>query len=175
VEKDLVAPDGWEEIVSFYGDVSEHIGADGDLGPRWKRENLGFVSIPWECHLSWTFGRTDSSGNDVPPIRVTRVRVHIKILDVVEKTFAILDAEGVGARHLPEFAGAFNFRPQRGSHKLSTHSFGAALDWMSRQNRFGNTGRMNRDVVAIHEEAGWTWGGRWSRPDAMHFQFCSGY
>jgi len=56
---------------------------------------------------------------------------------------------------------------------LSTHSWGIAIDFDSRKNGYGKTDTLIRQhpaFIAVFEDAGWIWGGRWSTPDDMHVQ-----
>jgi hypothetical protein len=45
------------------------------------------------------------------------------------------------------------------------------LDINVAQNPYGAEPRMDRRVVEVFERWGFTWGGRWLVPDAMHFEF----
>jgi hypothetical protein len=87
--------------------------------------------------------------------------------------------------------GCYNHRRIRHSHDpaapFSYHAFAAAVDINPRENRlkwptkpiesFGLRWRwhwprgLSRTLVECWEAAGWTWGGRWTRPcDPMHWQ-----
>lgn len=69
------------------------------------------------------------------------------------------------------FDGSYNFRPIRGSSRLSTHAFGAALDLDAEHNGMGKRGNMSPIVVNAFKREGWFWGGDFnSRKDPMHFQ-----
>lgn len=57
--------------------------------------------------------------------------------------------------------------PRRG---LSMHAFGLAIDFNASTNQLGTRGDMHPDIVAIFEKWGFGWGGRWGRPDPMHFE-----
>lgn len=57
--------------------------------------------------------------------------------------------------------------PRRG---LSMHAFGLAIDINASTNRLGTRGDVHPDIVAIFEKWGFAWGGRWGRPDPMHFE-----
>lgn len=79
--------------------------------------------------------------------------------------------------------GDYNFRPIRGTQTtLSMHSLAAALDVDPLKNQLGkalNKTRLGgteegRLVVKMAEFIGLTWGGRFARKDAMHFQFAKG-
>lgn len=75
--------------------------------------------------------------------------------------------------------GCFAPRPKRVNGDLSVHSWGAAVDLNADTNPLSFDGVLRSDIpdawVAEFEKRGFTWGGRWSKPDAMHFQFVSGY
>lgn len=53
---------------------------------------------------------------------------------------------------------------------LSMHAFGLAVDFNTTTNQLGTRGDMEPRVVEIFEKWGFIWGGRWSRPDPMHFE-----
>jgi hypothetical protein len=76
---------------------------------------------------------------------------------------------------LEDFGGCYNHRRARGLQKLSTHSWGIAVDLNVSSNPLGRAPKMDPQIVAIFEDVGFTWGGRWSRPDGMHFQWATGY
>ncbi len=77
---------------------------------------------------------------------------------------------------LKTFDGCFNIRNMRGSGNWSTHAWGIAIDLDAPWNPFGQTSfGMREEVVQCFEDEGFVWGGRWRpRPDAMHFQYCTG-
>jgi hypothetical protein len=63
----------------------------------------------------------------------------------------------------------------RGSHALSMHSYGCAVDFDPARNAFHNRHPSfgtpaNRYVVEAFAAEGWVWGGQWRDPDGMHFQ-----
>ena len=70
------------------------------------------------------------------------------------------------------FGGSYAYRRIEGSHRLSCHAWGAAIDLDPEHNVMGSRKwSMPKDVVSIFEAQKWTWGGRWKhRPDPMHFQ-----
>lgn len=63
----------------------------------------------------------------------------------------------------------------------SVHSWGMAVDINADTNRLAAAAGdpcvtdIPEAWVTVWERVGWTWGGRWHRPDPMHFQFCSNY
>lgn len=81
--------------------------------------------------------------------------------------------------------GTFVFRLKRNGSSLSIHSWASAIDLSHLMNGFGvtwkrssvwgdrsprNANMMPQEVVKMFRAEGWTWGGLWSTPDAMHFQ-----
>ncbi len=73
-------------------------------------------------------------------------------------------------RWVTSYGGCWNYREIRGGQDLSVHSWGAAIDLMTATNALGEYGDMPWVVVEAFEFFGFTWGGRWGRPDFQHFQ-----
>ncbi len=69
-----------------------------------------------------------------------------------------------------QYGGCFVPRYIAGTHTLSNHAFGLAIDLNVPENQRGTAGQMNRTVVAIFEKWGFTWGGTWHYTDPMHFE-----
>lgn len=77
---------------------------------------------------------------------------------------------------LEDFGGCYNCREQRGrTVKSSTHSWGIGIDLNTLQNPLGRKPKMPAEITAIFKEHGFVWGGTWSRPDGMHYQYATGY
>lgn len=58
---------------------------------------------------------------------------------------------------------------------LSTHSWAIACDINWAENPVGEVGNMEPALVAIFEQHGFEWGGRWRHRDDMHYQLCESY
>jgi hypothetical protein len=167
------APHGWEQIAPYYSWSS----FNGDVAD-WERDQMVLVPAPIGARFFY-----DKNVNGVadPGEQSRGVRVHSKIaLETADALAAILKA-GLW-EHVSSCAGGFAWRNQRGSTtKISMHSLGAAVDFDPRRNGLGkppketNLGTRGYGVVKLMEERGWTWGGRWGRPDCMHFQWGGGY
>ena len=54
---------------------------------------------------------------------------------------------------------------------ISMHAFGIAVDINAGSNPYGATPRQDPRLVSIMETWGFAWGGNWSVPDGMHFEF----
>ncbi|MCB1512652.1 MAG: M15 family metallopeptidase, partial [Hyphomicrobiaceae bacterium] len=86
-------------------------------------------------------------------------------------------------RYLRDSAGAFNWRTIAGTSRLSTHSFGIAVDiniknaayWRWAGGKPGNVrwraNRIPMAIVEIFERHGFIWGGQWYHYDTMHFEY----
>jgi hypothetical protein len=74
-----------------------------------------------------------------------------------------------------QYDGSYNYRPMRGGHNLSMHSYGCAIDWDAADNQQHSLKHLFTDtspLIVRFKEEGWIWGGDWSvgSIDAMHVQ-----
>ncbi len=160
----IEAPQGYGEIVAMYGAIRDYIKEDGTLKSGWVRERASYVHCPWDCRLSWD-----------KDVRVTRFQVHAYIREDFQFVINTIDREGLG-NLLPFYGGGFAFRPKRGVEgQYSLHAFIAGWDFNPETNRLGEIGDMDPRIVEIFELNDYVWGGRFSRPDWMHFQKARGY
>ena len=74
---------------------------------------------------------------------------------------------------LKTFDGCFNVRKKRGLTSLSLHSWGIAIDVNAAWNGLGKTPKLSAGFVKCFTDAGFEWGGTWTRKDGMHFQLKS--
>lgn len=92
---------------------------------------------------------------------------------------ALEEIENSGLAHLlkPEQAGRC-FQPRfverdPVNHSLSKHAWGLAIDLNVYDNPEGSVPKMDSRIVAIFEKWGFRWGGRWTKPDGMHFELAA--
>jgi hypothetical protein len=71
---------------------------------------------------------------------------------------------------LKTWDGCFNIRKKRGGSTMSLHSWGVAVDMNAYANCFGCKPKLTAKFVKCFIDAGFDWGGTWSKPDGMHFQ-----
>jgi hypothetical protein len=161
----LVAPHGLDEIVRVFGDIREYIELDGRLAARWQSDFLTQMALPFPLRLAWDPSRT-----------ITRMTCHRLMASIFAAAFDSIQQSGLQTS-VTSFGGCFAFRPQRTGSKLSTHSWGIAIDLNSESNAQGSAGNMPAELIEIFRSAGFEWGGNWRGKacDPMHFQFCSGY
>jgi hypothetical protein len=73
-------------------------------------------------------------------------------------------------KELKTWDGCFNIRKKRGGSTMSLHSWGVAVDVNAFNNCFGCQPKLSSNFVKCFTDAGFDWGGTWSKPDGMHFQ-----
>lgn len=160
----MIAPVGIDQIRAVYGDPRPFIREDGGVSSAWEKTILTSVELPDSLQLGWDRDRS-----------VTRIRVNVALVDVVERTLGQLYRDGLW-KLLETFDGCYCWRPKRTSGRLSLHAWGAALDFNAAQNPIGWLGCQDERLLRVFRENGWTWGGQFtSTPDPMHWQFASGY
>ena len=161
----LVAPHGITEIIEAFGDIRQHIGADGRLAATWQVNYQTRVSLPFPLRLAWD-----------PSRAITQMTCHRSMASAFTDVFARIQEVGLQGS-VTSFGGCFAFRPQRTGSKLSSHCWGIAVDLNSESNAQGSYGNMPAGVIEIFRSAGFEWGGEWQgrTRDPMHFQFCTGY
>lgn len=152
------------EVDSFYGNPR---GVNGDEDAAWVKKNIIRVPAPWQLVTAWDFQP------------VSGIRVHRKCAESLAKVLQqIWTSAGQRQQKIQEwgmhlYAGGFNYRPMRNGTKLSMHSWGCAVDFDSARNGLGdstpNFATLPQVLEAFASE-GWTWGGRWNKPDGMHWQ-----
>lgn len=71
---------------------------------------------------------------------------------------------------LKTWDGCFNIRKKRGLTSMSLHSWGIAVDLNAFENGLGVEPKLSPGFVKCFTDAGFTWGGLWTRRDGMHFQ-----
>ena len=82
-------------------------------------------------------------------------------------------------------SGTFYWRQVRGAKRLSSHSYGIAIDIAVKQSDYWKWGnpkaketdridyknRIPMEIVRVFEKYGFIWGGRWYHYDTMHFEY----
>ena len=183
-----VIPHGWEEMIATYGDPRDHSNW-ARVSSEWYQKNIIVMDLPYPMRLSW---ETHSKVNKISCHRLvaddlkaifTKIaataRVHVKQRDGYDLSSQYYDDATLRlltSLNVDLYGGCFHYRLKRGLNQVSVHSFGAAIDLDPEHNGLGDTTpAMPMWVVDIFEEAGWRWGGRWTRCDGMHFQRATGY
>ena len=73
-------------------------------------------------------------------------------------------------KEIKTWDGCFNIRQKRGIASMSLHSWGIAVDINAFENGLNQTPKLTPGFVKCFTDAGFDWGGAWTRKDGMHFQ-----
>jgi hypothetical protein len=161
----LAPPHGLEQILVTFGDIFDYIGPDHKPSSRWQTEFLERIPLPFPIALSWDKTR-----------QVNQITCHKRLASIFAEVFSNIQQAGLQEK-ITSFGGCFSFRQQRTGAKISTHSWGIAIDLNPLENAQGTAGNMDWGVVDIFRQADFQWGGDWQGKsrDPIHFQFCTGY
>jgi hypothetical protein len=151
-EDRLTVPVGALGIIQMFGE------------PGAPECSAGRVKLPAPVKLGWQNAS------------VTVVACHSRMEETFERAFRRIYDIGYW-RMIETFDGIYNKRETRLGGKISSHSWGIAVDLNAKTNAQGTRGRMPQELVTIFEDEGFEWGGRWSgrSMDPMHFQYATGY
>lgn len=160
----IAKPNGLTELIVAFGDPIRF----ANDKRNWERTLL--KTMPLTEPLPYAYGDA----------RITQVTAHWRVVAHLVDTLRACLAAGVPATRL-HYGGCYSWRPKRtNGTQLSTHAWGIAVDVEPAANPLGKA--WADDGVMLHPKAvetfeamGWTWGGRWARPDPMHAQFCDYY
>ncbi|MBI2708603.1 MAG: M15 family metallopeptidase [Actinobacteria bacterium] len=104
-----------------------------------------------------------------------RVTCNAKVLPALGAAMAELARRGLSDLvETADFArqgGCWSVRTVRDGSAVSRHTWGIAVDINVAHNPLGATPRQDPRLVAVMERNGFTWGGRWLRPDGAHFEW----
>jgi hypothetical protein len=105
------------------------------------------------------------------------VRCHKLMIPQLEAAIKDLQAQGLGHLLNPSQAGRC-YQPRfvekdPVNHALSKHAWGLAIDLNVYDNPEGSKPKMDPRVVSTFEKWGFRWGGRWTKPDGMHFELAA--
>jgi hypothetical protein len=100
------------------------------------------------------------------------VHCHRKLIPMLRAAMSELRRKGLGSL-VKDYAGCYSARSVRDdpAYRLSHHSWGAAVDINVGDNPLGAPPHQDPRLVRIMAKHGFTWGGKWIRPDGMHFEW----
>jgi hypothetical protein len=110
------------------------------------------------------------------PLLVTRINGIAQKLTAISEELERLNPEM--RKYVDNPAGTFAFRKINATERISTHSYGIAIDinvefsnyWQwDKQISYKN--KIPWEIVEIFEEYGFIWGGKWYHYDTMHFEY----
>jgi spore coat assembly protein SafA len=138
------------------------------IDPTWKADNITKVHVPCLEGIL-TYDNMKSNG---------WLLCHKKIAADLQAAFAEIEQKGL-RKYIIFWSGSL--APRHKNHDrnrgLSPHSWGIALDLNHQWNQYGDppaeseTRGSVRKLVPIFEKHGFYWGGHFSEPDGMHFEY----
>lgn len=148
------------DIARVYGAISED--------KKWARQGefLAGYSIPTaiQSHKDYNWVNVYSPKKN----KVSLVYCHKAMHSFLDKALNNLLARGLLAE-LKEFGGCHAIRATRGTSNWSAHSWALAIDLNMTGNGLGQKPSLSKEFVQCFTDAGFGWGGYYSRQDGMHF------
>jgi D-alanyl-D-alanine carboxypeptidase-like protein len=141
-------------VKEFFGEFAARPVAGGylQMDPVWEKRHIVTETMPI-----------------LGPVRCNRA-----LMPQLRGALNDLVAQGLTSLIDPsEFAGCYSprFINRNPRSTISHHAWGAALDVNARSNPFGRSPHQDPRLVTVFQRWGFTWGGGWVLPDAMHFEF----
>ena len=105
---------------------------------------------------------------------VGEVICHRSLIPQLRAALKEVVARDLGYTIQPEqYAGCFGprFINAGPRHRLSHHAWGIAVDFNASENPTGIRPNLDRRLVSVMREHGFTWGGDWLVPDGMHLEW----
>jgi hypothetical protein len=112
-------------------------------------------------------------------ITVTTINGIDRRIEAISAEIELLPAEK--RAKAVRLSGSFTCRPIDGTHRLSMHAYGAAIDLNASVGKYwrwsglSDASRANhsvpREIVEIFERHGFIWGGNWYHVDSIHFEY----
>jgi D-alanyl-D-alanine carboxypeptidase len=147
---DGVLPPEWEKV--YFGEFAARAVGGGtfQLDPVWVRRHVVTARVP-------LLGTVRCNRNLMAPFRrAVRALRRSGLRSLVRRS---------------DYGGCFVPRVVRGGSGLSHHTWGSAIDLNVSTNRLGAPPHQDPRLVRAFARAGFVWGGRFLRPDGMHFEF----
>lgn len=153
-----------ESLIAFYGKP------DPNNPDKFRRELTTTFTPPFKMKLAWD-----------PQVNLRQIRCHILVKDSFERILLNV-RDNYSDKEIDEhgfnmYGGCFNIRKMRGGSKLSTHSWGCAVDIDPARNGLKCSWKdayLSKPecakFVKAFEDEGWYSLGKNRNYDAMHFQ-----
>jgi hypothetical protein len=159
----MIYPSGLPGLLATYGNPWPY------LEDKRAWEDLILATRPLRYPLPYAYDRV---------IEVKTIRAHKLVVDALVEILAHAIEAGIEPGRI-SYGGCYVWRAKRGGTRLSTHTWGVAIDLDPARNPLGKAHDpafgLPMKVVELFEDAGWTAGARWDRPDPMHFQAAESY
>lgn len=138
----------------YYSDLIEKCGEPGD--------NLVKRQFPFTLYLM---------GDKSQPCKtfVGHKRIADAVIEVFDDILDYYGIEYIRKNGLDNYGGCFSIRKAIGFSKISTHSWGMAVDYLPQMGPLKGPNIIPYKIVEMFRAHGFQWGGIWPREDGMHF------
>lgn len=149
------------EVITIFGDPAMYKDPSGDFDEElWQKTILSAIPLPAPLPLSWNH-----------LIHVYRIRCHWRIAKPLRSALEKIYEVDLW-NELSDTGGCYNFRPNVNNKRApSRHCWGIAIDLDVMDNPNRAKGDMHPTVIRVMEDHGFMWGGRFQKPDPMHFEW----
>lgn len=146
----------YQDIISRYGPIENS---------KWPNESKWMVMYDFPQEIK------NSVINSATGQPVKRLYCNKDIVPFLNQALKNIIAHNK-QNELKTFDGCFQIRMVRGSQdKASLHSWGIALDFCAKDNPLGKVDTtFSQVVIDCFKQAGFIWGGDFTRKDNMHFE-----
>jgi hypothetical protein len=121
-----------------------------EIEESWRRRNIRTATLP-------VVGEVTCHRSLIPQLRAA-------MKEVLARDLGYTIQRG-------QYGGCYAPRFVNNGHRLSHHTWGVALDFNVSENPTGIRPNLDRRLVTVMREHGFTWGGDWLVPDGMHFEW----
>lgn len=169
-----------QEEIRIYGPMTGGLDPDSVLPVAMVKERFGEFAIRPDSGDTVT---VDAEWFDKWIVTVDfpivgQTRCHRMVVPYIRAALSEIEGSGLaGAFDVGDFqvaGGCYNARFNRGAdpgYSLSRHSWGIAIDFNPTDNPYGAEPNMAPAIVDVFRKWGFAWGGGWSVPDGMHFEW----
>jgi hypothetical protein len=151
-------------VIPRQSDCLKQFGSPYSAG--WGEKHIVRVKCPWQLYMG--------------PLQIPYIKINMiasaSLTNVLNDVWdwAGKDPGKIASIHADQFSGDWVIRQARGLKMISMHAYGLAIDFDAPHNGLGSKKHFfkpDNPLIKSFRDAGWTWGGTWSRPDAMHVQY----
>ena len=137
------------ELHSFFGKFQ--LGDDGRPTTGWETTFLTQISTPFRVRLAWC-----------PDVSINRITCHREVTSSLHRILGEIlnhfgSPEEVKKAGYDLLGGAYQFRTACGSHKLSMHAYGAAIQLGPLRHPKHERTDADEAVDKIFSDEGWSW------------------
>lgn len=177
---------GFDEMLDN-PDIEDMFSQEYVAGEDWSQppaENFDPGRIRYEQFFSKMYGKSQGEvSKNLRTINWFGTSVQVSTVNNIDEKFEAVmeDLEKLPEKfhkYFKKTAGTYNYRKIAGTDRLSTHSYGIAIDintdysdyWRwDKSMKYKN--RIPYEVAEVFERHGFIWGAKWYHYDTMHFEY----